>query len=156
MCFYLYDKPYQVRRSSILNNARHKVKTLKIVEVRKSKNESFAEVLIYIVMKKISNSCKCPYCGQRLTWRQYLEYWNKAKVHFVRCSNCGRSIHPKKDPYSPQRGVYFGALSSWLPATICLHVFHTDFITACLGALPFMVVTFFLSVYIWYKNLYFE
>lgn len=104
----------------------------------------------------MSNSCKCPYCGQKLTFLQCLEYFNKGKVHYVQCNNCERNIHPRKDPYSSHKGVYFGMLSVWLPGTICLYVFHTDFITACLVALPFIAVTLFLGIYIWYKNLYFE
>lgn len=102
------------------------------------------------------NSCECPYCGNKLSLRQCLCYLNKGEEHSVLCNNCKRSIHPKKNPFSPQKGTYWGALSAWLPGAICIYVFHTDFITACLITFPFIVLVLLLSIYIWYKNLYFE
>lgn len=102
------------------------------------------------------NSCECPHCGEKLTLRQCLYYFNKGKEHSILCNNCGRSIQPHNNPYSPQKGVYFGALSVWLPVIISIYIFHTDFVTACLIALPFIVITCALSIYIWYKYLYFE
>lgn len=104
----------------------------------------------------MSNSCECPYCGKKLTLRQCLSYLNKGKEHSVLCNNCGRSIHPQKNPYSPQKGAYWGVLSAWLPGVISIYIFHTDLITAWLVALPFIIITCFLSAYIWYRNLYFE
>lgn len=102
------------------------------------------------------NSCECPYCGKKLTLRQCLSYLNKGKEHSVLRNGCGRGIHPKKNPYSFRKGAYFGALSAWLPATIGIYFFHTDLVTAYLIALPFIIITCFLSVYVWYRNLYFE
>lgn len=104
----------------------------------------------------MANYCRCPYCGKTLTLRQCLCYLNKGKEHSVLCTNCGRSIHPKKNPYSSQKSMYFGVLSAWLPASISIYIFHTDFVTACLIAAPFILITCLLSIFIWYRNLFFE
>lgn len=104
----------------------------------------------------MSKSCECPYCRQKLTLRQCLEYFNKGQEHSVRCNGCGRNLYPKKNPYSPQRGVYWGMLSVWAPWIISQYVFHTDITTTIMIIIPFICVAIFLSIYIWYKNLYFE
>lgn len=102
------------------------------------------------------NSCECPYCGSKLTFRQCLRYFNKRKEQAVVCCHCGRSIRLRKNPYSPQQGIYWGVLLAWLPGMVSVYLFHTEYITACVIALPFIVITCALSIYIWYKNLFFE
>lgn len=74
----------------------------------------------------------------------------------MKCTGCDRFIRPQKKPYPSQTAFAIGGLSVLVPGNICLYIYHTDFITAGLVAMPFAVIVFILSIYLWYKRMYFE
>lgn len=98
----------------------------------------------------------CPHCHHKLSLRECSIYLYKDAKHSIQCGNCKREIRPIKDPIRFEYCVSLGFLCTYIPAMISIHIFHTDFITAALWAIPFVSILVIIITIIIFKKLFFK
>jgi len=101
------------------------------------------------------NNRICPYCNKKVSVWKCMHYFLHDSRHSICCNHCNNEIRPINNPIRIEYCASAGFISVYLPAIICIQVFHTDLLTSILYSFPFFVLIEFIVMTVTLKRLFF-